>query len=361
MALNKQFSLEMMANYTHTQSDNLLGQGYGDNNPINQLVAWTGRQIDMKTLKQNWNQRDLAGNYTYYNWISYYHMNPYFIVNENTNSLDRNRLFGKSSIYYQPFDFLKIEGRLGLDYYQHKTFERVYFHWNTPEGEFDQRNTKNLDLNLDLLASFNKTFGDFNVNAVAGGNYRDVNWEYDRMRASQLTVPGIYTISNKKGDAVTEMDHSHVRTNSVYGSASIGWKSQLYMDVSARNDWSSTILDPFFYPGASISWIPTESFTSLQNDILSFMKLRFGLAQIGAATGAYRNRAYYYVETSSYDGVSQMYRSMTMPSAHLRPEKIVTWEPGLEISFFKTVCMPMLRTMRKYRATRLWKCLLPIQ
>jgi TonB-linked SusC/RagA family outer membrane protein len=335
MALNKQVSFEMMANYTHTQSDNLLGQGYGDNNPINQLVAWTGRQIDMKTLKQNWDQKDLAGNYTYYNWISDYHLNPYFIVNKNTNSLDRDRLFGKSSIYYQPFDFLKIEGRLGLDYYQHKSFERVYFHWNNPEGEFDQRNTKNIDLNLDLLASFNKTFGDFNVNAIVGTNYRDVNWEYDRMKANQLTVPGIYTISNKKGDAVTEMDHSHVRTNSVYGSASVGWRSQLYLDVSARNDWSSTILDPFFYPGGSISWIPTESFASLQNDILSFLKLRFGLAQIGAATEAYRNRAYYYVEQSAYDGVSQMYRSMTMPTAHLRPEKIVTWEPGIEMAFFK--------------------------
>ena len=334
LTLNKQFSVEMMGNYTHTNSANILGQGYGDNNPINGMFNWSGRQINMKALKDNWDQKDAAGNYTYYNWMTEYHMNPYFIVNKNTNSLVRDRLFGKSSVYYQPFDFLTIEGRLGFDYYQAENFERTLFHWNDPEGFFNNRNTKNTDLNLDILAMFKKTFGNINVNATIGANYRDVVWVTNLIGANQLTVPGVYTIANKIGDAKAEMSHSHIRSNSVYGTASFGWKSQLYLDVSARNDWSSTILDPFFYPGASISWLPTESFASLQNDVLSFLKIRFSLAQIGAATSAYRNRAYYYPENYAFGGTAQMYRSMTMPSAHLRPEKIVTWEPGIEFGLF---------------------------
>jgi outer membrane receptor protein involved in Fe transport len=334
LSLNKQFSVEMMGNYTHTSSDNISGQGYGENNPINGLFNWTQRQINMKSLKDNWDQKDAAGNYTYYNWISAYHMNPYFMVYNNTNSMVRDRLFGKSSLYYQPFDFLTFEGRVGFDYYQFESFERTLFHWDHPEGNFDNRNQKNIDLNLDFLATFNKQFGDINVSATLGANYRDVVWSWNRIGANQLTVPGVYTIANKKGDANVEMDHSHVRTNSVFGSVSFGWKSQLYLDFSARNDWSSTILDPFFYPAGSISWLPTESFSSLQNDVVSFLKLRFGLAQIGAATSAYRNRAYYQMEASAFGGVSQMYRSMTMPSAHLRPEKVLTWEPGIEFGLF---------------------------
>lgn len=334
LALNKKFSVELMGNYTHTNSGNILQQGYGNENPINGMFNWSGRQINMKSLKANWDQKDASGHYTYYNWISEYHMNPYFIVNMNTNSMVRDRLFGKSSIYYKPFDFLTIEGRAGLDYYQLENIERTFFHWDSPEGQFFQNNTKNTELNLDLLATFNKQFGDFSVNATVGANYRDLVYAYNRIGASQLTVQGVYTIANKIGDAVVEMSHSHIRSNSVYGTASVGWKSQLYVDLSARNDWSSTILDPFFYPGGSISWIPTESFDFLKNNVLSFLKLRFGLAQIGAATEAYRNRAYYYMETSAFGGVAQMYRSMVMPSAHLRPEKIVTWEPGIEFGLF---------------------------
>ena len=334
MSLNKQFSLEMMANYTYTHSNNITDQGYSDKNPLNSLITWSGRQINMQSLKNNWDQKDAAGNYTYYNWIDEYHMNPYFTVNKNTNSYDRNRLFGKSSLFYQPFSFLKFEGRLGLDYYQLETFERMFYHWDEPDGYFNQCDTQNTELNLDLLALFNKTFGEFSVVGTVGANYRDVYWAYSHIGANQLTVPGVYTISNKKGDAVTEMSHSHIRSNSVYGSASLGWKNQLYLDLSARNDWSSTILDPFFYPGASVSWLPTESFSSIKNDILSYLKLRFNLAKIGSATTAYRNQAYYYAETSAFNGVAEMYRSMTLPNAHLRPEKVVTWEPGVEFGLF---------------------------
>ncbi|GAB6395096.1 MAG: SusC/RagA family TonB-linked outer membrane protein [Bacteroidales bacterium] len=334
MKLNDKVNFDMIANYTRTQSDNLIGQGYGDNNPINSLTVWSGRQINMQALKDNWDQKDAAGNYTYYNWIDAYHMNPYFTVYKNTNSMKRNRLFGKASLFYQPFEFLKVEARSGLDYYNIETFERYLYHWNNPEGSFEQHITDNTELNLDLLATFNRNFGDFSVSATLGANYRDLVWEYNALGANQLTVPGVYTLSNKIGDAIASMDHSHIRSNSVYGTASVGWKNQLYLDASARNDWSSTIRDDFFYPSASLSWIPTESFSGLKNDVLSFLKLRAGISQVGSATSAYRNRAYYYAESTSFNGVAQMYRSMTFPNPGLRPENIASWEGGIEVGLF---------------------------
>ncbi len=335
--LNDYISYDLSTSYTRTESDNLLGQGYGSNNPINSLFNWTGRQINMASLKANWNQRDeTTGEYTYYNWNSNYHMNPYYTVNVNTNSYQRDRFFGKTSLYYQPFEFLKFEGRAGLDYYNASTFERHYYESDYPDGAFEQTNTRNTELNLDALATFNKTFGDFNISAVLGANYRDVNWDYSLMGASALTVPGGYTIANKSGDATTEMDHSHIRSNSVYANASIGWRNQLYMDVSARNDWSSTIDDAFFYPSVSLSWIATETLPWLRGDgsVLSFLKLRGGWAEIGNATTAYRNRAYYYPYTDgTFNGVSMIYLSTTYPNEDLRPEQIRTWEIGAEFGF----------------------------
>ena len=195
---------------------------------------------------------------------------------------------------------------------------------------------KATELNLDFLASFNKTFGDFNVTAILGANYRDYSWEENRLGAAALTVAGNYTIGNKKGDAVTYMDHQHSRSNSVYANASIGWRNQLYLDASARNDWSSTIHDAFFYPSASLSWIVTETLPWLKGSgaALSFLKLRGGWAEIGNATRPYRNRAYYYMDSDgSFNGVAQIYRTTIFPNENLRPESIQTWEVGAELGF----------------------------
>lgn len=335
--INKYLTYDLSTSYTRTQSDNLVGQGYGGNNPINSLVAWSGRQINMESLKANWDQKDASGNYTFYNWNTNYHMNPYFTINENTNSYQRDRVFGKTSLFYQPVEFLKFEGRAGLDYYNATAFERHYIDRSDyPNGGFEQRNEKNTELNLDFIASFNKTFGDFNITGMVGANYRDVTWEEVIFGAKALTVPGVYTIANKNGDAKTEMDHFHIRSNSVYANASVGWKNQLYVDLSARNDWSSTIKDAFFYPSVSLSWIATESLPWLKGDgdILSFLKLRAGWAEIGNATTAYRNRAYYQLYTDgSFNGVAQIYKSTVYPNENLKPESIKSWEIGAEFGF----------------------------
>lgn len=333
MNVSDKVSYDLSTSYVRTESDNLLSQGYGGNNPINGFI-WSGRQVNIKSLEANWDQRDAAGDYTFYNWNTNYHINPYFNIYKNTNSYQRDRFFGKTSLYYQPWDFLKLEGRAGVDYYNAKNFEKNYYNSDFPSGGFRDGATENTELNLDFIASLNKQFNDFSLSAIAGANYRNVKWSNSVIGADALTVLGVYTIANKSGDAVATMDHSHIRSNSVYASASVGWKDQLYLDLSARNDWSSTITDDFFYPSASLSWLPTESFDALKGDVLSFWKLRAGWAEIGSATSAYRNRAYYYAQSASFDGVAQMYKSMTYPNEGLRPESIRTWEVGTEIGLF---------------------------
>ena len=335
MTLNKYFSFDFAGNYTRTESENLVNQGYRGNNPLNSLIAWSGRQINMQSMKDNWDQKDEQGNYTMYNWNSSYHINPYFNVYMNTNSYQRDRMFGKTSLYFTPLEWLKVEGRVGFDYYNSRMMEKTYFELDDPEGAFYSTDIANTELNADILASANKTFGNFNLTALVGANYRDAQYLYEQMGADALVLPGIYTISNKVGDAVTSMDHSHIRSNSVYGNFSLGWKNQLYLDASARNDWSSTIRQAFFYPSVSLSWIITESIPALkQNDILTFWKVRGGIAQVGSATSAYRNSYYYYANSASYNGVAQMYKSYTYPNLNLKPEKVTSWEVGTEIGMF---------------------------
>lgn len=332
--LNKYFDYDIAFNYTRTESDNLPMTGYEAGNVLQSMLQWFGRQVDMKDQKANWDKIDATTGKPY-SWNPTYHQNPYYTVYKNTNAMKRDRLFGKTSLFYSPFEFLKFEGRLGYDYYGRKTNNNVAYHTDYPEGYFRQIFESQTELNLDFLAIFNKNFGDFSIEALAGANYRDVTWESSTLGADMLTVPEVYTISNVKGSAVVGQNHTHVRSNSVFGQASIGYKSMAYLDVSMRNDWSSTIEDPFFYPSFSASWIPTATFESLQSDVLSYLKLRGGWAKVGSATGAYNLGTYYTAISNTIYGNTQYHLPTIYPSVKLNPESVETSEVGIEAQFFK--------------------------
>ena len=333
---NKYISVDANLQYNRTHSDNLMATGYSSSNPLQSIMQWFGRQVDMKDLKDKWDTKDVDGNY--YNWINAFHVNPYFNLYNNTNEYGRDRLIGKGSLWVKPTDWLKFEGRAGYDYYNSDTFQKCLYSSDCPNGWFNEVVDSRRELNLDFIAYFDKTFGDININALAGANYRDMTWKMNSMGANKsygLTVPGLYTMGNVIGTPKTDMDHSHIRSNSVYANASLGWKNQVYLEASARNDWSSTIKDSFFYPSVSLSWVPTETFAELKSDAMSYLKIRANLANIGNATTAYRTN--YYMESvgTTINNAAQYWRGNTLRNPDLKPEAISTQEIGLEAALWK--------------------------
>ena len=102
--------------YTQSKSDNLPGQGYDENNVMQSLGGWFGRQVDMASLKANWNTYNQYGNP--YNWNSNYHNNPYWTVYNNTNSMLKDHVYGNMSADYKLTDWVSVMGRVGVDWYQ---------------------------------------------------------------------------------------------------------------------------------------------------------------------------------------------------------------------------------------------------
>ncbi|MDR1814547.1 MAG: SusC/RagA family TonB-linked outer membrane protein [Tannerella sp.] len=332
--LNKHISFEIDLNYVHSHSDNLPGTGYSTTNPLQSMLQWFGRQVDMKSLKENYEQLDEQGNYTHYNWIGPFHANPYWVQYHNTSAYKRDRVFGKSSLWYKPTEYLKFEARVGLDRISSRQKSVIEWDTDSPDGYFRDWQRGQSELNIDLIGYFNKSFGDLNTNAILGANYRDNNTFLNGIGGDQLTIPALYTITNVKGNPVASTDNSWRRSNSIYANLSLGWKSMLYLDLSARNDWDSTIDDDFFYPSASLSWIPTATFSALTDlSWLSYLKLRGGWAKIGSATDPYRNGSYYSAESTGMKGVGLFRMPTTYPPIGLRPEMIKTWEIGLEANF----------------------------
>ena len=337
--ISPKLEADVNLNYVLTTNDNLPGQGYDANNIMQSIGGWFGRQVDMTSLKENW--QTIMPNGMPYNWNSNYHNNPYWTVNKNTTSRKRERVFGNMTLTYQLTDWLNIVGRYGMDYYN-EFRKSVIFEGSNESlpgtgGLFDQSNRDNKEVNADLYLNFQKDFGtSLQLSGNIGANYRRRDYNYSYMYAPQLTVPNWFDISNVKGTPTLDMSMSEYESNSVFGSVNIGFKNQLFLDLTARNDWSSTLPADnwsFFYPSASLGWIFTETL-GISAGPLSYGKLRASYAIVGSDTDPYQLYATFGSVTPAYNGISMFDYPSRIAPANLQPEKTASIEFGAELKFF---------------------------
>ncbi len=337
--ISPKLEADINLNYVLTTNDNLPGQGYSANNIMQSIGGWFGRQVDMTDLKENW--ETWMPNGFPYSWNSAYHNNPYWTVYNNTTSRKRERVFGNLTLTYQLTDWLNVVGRYGVDYYnEFRKSITVEGSNEKPVGQggaFNINNRDNKEINADLFLNFQKDFGtSLQVSGNVGTNYRRTDYNYSYLGATQLTVPNWFDIANVKGSVATDMYMSEYESNSVFGSLNLGFKNQVFLDLTARNDWSST-LPPnnwsFFYPSASLGWIFTETM-GIGGDVFSFGKLRASYAIVGSDTNPYQLYAAYNSVSPAYNGISMFdYPSKIFP-ADLQPEKTASMEFGTELKFF---------------------------
>lgn len=326
-------------NYAITSNDNLPGQGYDENNIMQSIGGWFGRQVDMTDLKENW--ETWGPNGMPYNWNSNYHNNPYWTVYKNTTSRKRERVYGNVSLSYQLTDWLSLMGRYGIDYYNEfrksVTYEGSIESLPGNGGYFSQNNRDNKEANADLFLNFQKDFGSkWQLSGNIGANYRRVDYNYSALSTAQLTVPNWFDIANVKGTPGTDMYMSEYESNSIFGSANIGFMNQVFLDLTFRNDWSSTLPPAnWSYPywSASLGWIFTETF-GLGGDILSYGKLRGSYAKVGSDTSPYQVLPVYNSVSPAYNGITQFDYPSRISPADLKPEKTASTEFGLEMKFF---------------------------
>lgn len=329
--------------YVNTKSDNLPGDGYTTNNVMQSIGGWFGRQVDMQDLKANWN-KEFENGYPY-NWNSSYHDNPYFNANKNLNSRNKDRIFGNVSLSYEFSKWFKLLGRVGDDWSYdwrkrvtaNKGNETLTGPGSWGGGDFRERKYYQNELTADvLLNGQGKISNDFSLSYMLGASYNDYKFQYSLLGADQLTVPDFYTIGNVKGSPVTDMITRHSRYNSAYGQASLGYKGWIFLDITARNDWNSTLPKgnwSYFYPSASLSWIFTDAL-NISSNTLSYGKLRASWAQVGKATDPYQTIGTYVAEASPFDGVTLYHNYRTIPPANLKPESVKSTEFGLDLGLF---------------------------
>lgn len=314
------------------------------------MVQWFQRNVDMKRLKNykyadgtflHWNLRrpsTVTGEITNFNPL--YWNNPYFEVYENPSSDSRDRVFGDVGVSYQLFPELKLSGFVRTDMFTQNIEER-----NAVGGRrvssYAVGKYQNKEMNYEFLAQYNKSWGDFSLNANAGGNiYKRRYTELTQATVGGLSSPGWYNIAASINRPAVSNYLLRKEIRSLYGLASVGYKNTYFLDATIRNDNSSALPkanNSYWYPSVSASF----AFSELINwKPLSFGKLRLSYAKAGSDLSPYETSFVYAVGTVyTPPAPAAPINTLSVPdnlnNPNIRPSFANSYEAGIDLQFFK--------------------------
>ncbi|MBQ7442984.1 MAG: SusC/RagA family TonB-linked outer membrane protein [Bacteroidaceae bacterium] len=323
---------DFTANYTREDVKNRPALGDSQSNVGKNLMTLAG------TYNHEWlkTYEDADGNYSNWNGNDQYNRNPYWDLykNKNTTAKDVFRLTGK--VIWNINDHLKLQGTLGTDI-NSMTFQD-YIAKTTPgipAGKLTDQFFSNRTLNAELLAMYNNSWGDFDLNATLGGNIFKVNNKTTTNVGLNQQMSDIINIMNYQEQNITE-DTYKKQINSIFGSASLGWKHTYYLEGTVRGDKSSTLPvgnNIYVYPSVSGSIVFSEWIKNRK--VISYGKIRASWAQVGSDTDPYQLALNYATGKYSYAGYTiGMINNSTQPNKDLKPTRTNSFEVGLEMKFF---------------------------
>ncbi|MEZ4888781.1 MAG: SusC/RagA family TonB-linked outer membrane protein [Chitinophagales bacterium] len=333
---NQQLKISTSFNYINSQSDNRPANGYGSENTNYSLVAWGPRSLNIESLKDYWqpnleNVQQFSFNYTFFD-------NPYFILLENKNSFNRDRLFGSIAASYQFTEELSLNLASGMDY--SNELRKYIRHFSTnrfKQGAYAEQSVFFREINSNFLLNYQKDLGNFKADISLGGNRMDQTASSNQTEALSLAQPGIFNFSNAASPLNVFQFEAQKRINSLYGLAKFAFKDFLYLDITGRNDWSSALATrtsiantSFFYPSISASYVLSNTM-NLPN-VLSFAKLRASWAQVGNDTAPYQTGSAF-VAGTTYNSQPTFTTQDVIANANLQPEQTTAIEVGADLRF----------------------------
>ncbi|MFI0430563.1 SusC/RagA family TonB-linked outer membrane protein [Mariniflexile sp. HMF6888] len=346
--LTDKLHLDVKTNFISQKIDNAIGAGEGG---IGEAVYTMPRNLPYNQYK-DYEYIDDAGqlryNYMNPNTLGTLGANPFWLAKRNLRVDERNRIITFASLTYDFTNELSLMVRTGLDQATNKAKVSRYAATailNQDFGSYSETIGERTELNSDFLLTYNKAIGeDFKVNVNLGGNAL-VQKSTSLSSGGTLSRRNYFALTNLQNASITP-DFSHKEVNSLYGSAQFAFKDYLFLDVTGRNDWSSTLPKDnrsYFYPSVGLSAIVSDMF-DIKSDVLSFLKLRGSFAQVGNDTDPYllESQLSYY---GFNGGVVQS--STLLNNPNLKPEissstefgfdaRFLNNKVGLDFTWFKT-------------------------
>lgn len=330
-------------NYVATEGRGRYGTGYSGQNVNQSFRQWYNVGADIADMKMAYEQTGLnitwnpKGNANPSDpTVPAYTDNFYFMRNESYSTDNRSRMFGNVVLEYEINDWLDLTGRVTTDRYSELQEERIAVGAQgvSSYGRFNKSFYEN---NFDLFLKANKYFGDgdkINVSGLLGTNL--LRTGYNSVLAETnggLSIPGLYALSNSVNaiNAPEEFDLERA-VNGFYAQGTIGYDNMLYLDLTARKDYSSTLpsgANGYFYPSASLSFIFSELMAN--TSVVNFGKLRLNFAKVGNGAPPYSLEDIYDLNPSFNTPLASAPSTANNPK--LKEEKTRNYEAGLDMYF----------------------------
>lgn len=333
----KKFKLEASATYNKHKASNNNGSGYSGSY-IYDLVIWGSSEYDIRDFRNYWveGKEDVQQNWYDNSWYD----NPWFKSREVVDAYDTDLMNAAVTGSYEITPWLKAMIRGGLDMSTQRNEWRnaksANYAWDK-NGFYGLSRTTELSLNTDAMLLANKSWGKFTIDGLLGGNI--YYYRYDQMRsttAGGLSIPGYYSLKASVDPIDSRSSLQQKRVNSLYGKVSLSWDSTYFLDVTGRNDWSSTLRSDersYFYPSVSGSIVLSEIINL--PSWWDFLKVRGSWTVTKSDAAIYANNNVYSVETNVWSGMTSASYPSTLIGGQVRPKKAEVWETGFATNFFK--------------------------
>jgi TonB-linked SusC/RagA family outer membrane protein len=338
--LTKNISITLSGEYIKSGSDNRSYAG-------GQEFIWSHRSVSWDQLRDYesyigvHNQK--TGDSDPPNWQHTFFTNPYFSQKNLPSGNEKDRLLGNIALNYKILPSLSLMLRTGTDYWSDTrinvtNFLRVRNGVRTP-GRYNEEVLRSQETNSDFMLTYNKNLStDFGLTVQFGGIQRKNYYKRNYFNVNELIVDGLYNAGNSVPSQNTiESEIRKSETQSLFGTANLSWRNALFLDLTARNDWSSTLPSnarSYFYPSASVSAVITE-LMDLKSNVLSFGKIRASYAQVGNDATPYQ-LAQTFTSSGSWNGsVAKFAENIQIANSNLKPEITTGLELGADLRFLK--------------------------
>jgi TonB-linked SusC/RagA family outer membrane protein len=335
--LTDKFSFDTKLTYFSQRVDNRLATGDDYNNPMRAIY----RQPSNISLEQakDFEYLDNAGIPLQHYWNPGTNQggeNVYWMLNRTIRDEKRDRIIGMGSLRYQFTDNLSLMVRFSFDkIFDNESYKQYYDTYNiASDGNLRLINQVYTELNNDFILNYKNSIGEIlSIDVSFGGNMLFQKNEALNTRTDRLLKPNLFVITNTS-QIQSNQDGSEKRVNSLYGFATIGIKNFLFLEVTVRNDWSSTLPKEnwsYFYPSVGLTWIVTDMLKNPPS-FLTFTKVRASYAEVGNDTDPYAINKTYVFDPGGNHGY--VHRKGTLPAENLEPENTKSTELGFDVKLF---------------------------
>ena len=338
--LSDKFTFDAKVSYTRQKTDNPTRQSDNNFNPMQQIY----------TMPRNIRTQD-AKNFEYPNTQGVMQQdfwspgtastaeNPYWVLNRNISNDELNRLTGLVSLKYDFTNDLSLMVRAAYDKiddsYEQKDYNGTLV--RALYGRYTKTKSDNFIFNTDFLLSYNKKINtDWTLDAHAGGNSKRLgNESLSSNTGDALLVPNFFSMSNTNLPQTSFDPGSPVNIQSLYAFGNFGWRDAIYLNITGRNDWSSTLpanSRSYFYPSAGISAILSKLIPSFPK-LFSFAKVRASWAKVGSSAPPFMLQRTATFTSGGSNGFLSL--SNVLPNTNLKPEQTKSFESGFNVGFLK--------------------------